>query len=87
MYTYICYICVYICISVYIYVYIHMYTYICYICIYIYIYIYIYTYTHIYVNMKTENNVNVPSRLSTQWLCSNSCTWAHAEAQIMCPSA
>ena len=20
---------------------------------------------------------NVPSRLSTQWLCGNSCTWAH----------
>ena len=21
--------------------------------------------------------INVPSRLSTQWLCGNSCTWAH----------
>ena len=36
--------------------------------IYIYIYIYIYICNH-------ENNV--PSRLSPQWLCGNSCTWAH----------
>ena len=33
-----------------------------------YIYIYIYICNH-------ENNV--PSRLSPQWLCGNSCTWAH----------
>ena len=33
-------------------------------CIYIYIYI-----------CNHENNV--PSRLSPQWLCGNSCTWAH----------
>ena len=32
-----------------------------------YIYIYIYTYINIYV----------PSRLSPQWPCGNSCTWAH----------
>ena len=36
------------------------------VCIYIYIYIYIYNH---------ENNM--PSRLSPQWLCGNSCTWAH----------
>ena len=36
--------------------------------IYIYIYIYIYICYH-------ENNV--PSRLSSQWLCGNSCTWAN----------
>ena len=35
---------------------------------YIYIYIYIYICNH-------ENNV--PSRLSPQWFCGNSCTWAH----------
>ena len=28
---------------------------------------------NIYVIMKN----NVPSRLSPQWLCGNSCTWAH----------
>ena len=33
-----------------------------------YIYIYIYICYH-------ENNV--PSRLSPQWVCGNSCTWAH----------
>ena len=28
--------------------------------------------------MKTCNHENnVPSRLSPQWLCGNSCTWAH----------
>ena len=31
-------------------------------------YIYIYIFNH-------ENHV--PSRLSPQWLCGNSCTWAH----------
>ena len=35
---------------------------------YIYIYIYIYICYHEY---------HVPSRLSPQWLCDNSCTWAH----------
>ena len=35
---------------------------------YVYIYIYIYICNH-------ENNV--PSRLSPQWLCGNSCTWAN----------
>ena len=34
----------------------------------VYIYIYIYIGNH-------ENNV--PSRLSPQWYCGNSCTWAH----------
>ena len=33
---------------------------------------YIYIYTHIFYH---ENNV--PSRLLPQWLCGNSCTWAH----------
>ena len=32
------------------------------------IYIYIYICNH---------EKNVPSRLSPQWLCGNSCTWAH----------
>ena len=35
---------------------------------YIYIYIYIYICNH-------ENQV--PSRLSPQWVCVNSCIWAH----------
>ena len=32
------------------------------------LYIYVFIFYH-------ENNV--PSRLSPQWLCGNSCTWAH----------
>ena len=36
-------------------------------CAYTYIYIYIYISYH---------ESNVPSRLSPQWLCGNSCTWA-----------
>ena len=36
-----------------------------YVCMYIYVYIYIYNHKN-----------NVPSRLSSQWLCGNSCTWA-----------
>ena len=31
-------------------------------------------YVYIYAIMNHENNV--PSRLSPQWLCGNSCTWA-----------
>ena len=27
---------------------------------------------------------NVPSRLSPQWLCGNSCTWAHDVHDIYC---
>ena len=27
--------------------------------------------------MKNNHENNVPSRLSPQWLCGNSCTWAH----------
>ena len=41
-----------------------------YICIYLYIYIYLHTCNH-------ENNVS--SQLSPQWLCGNSCSWAHDE--------
>ena len=43
---------------------------------YIYIYIYIYKYKYIYIYICNHEN-NVPSRLSPQWLCGNSCTWAH----------
>ena len=39
--------------------------------IYIYIYIYI-----LYIYICNHEN-NVPSRLSSQWFCGNSCTWAH----------
>ena len=31
---------------------------------------------YIYVYICNHEN-NVPSRLSPQWLCGNSCTWAH----------
>ena len=44
----------------------------------IYIYIYIYKCYH-------ENNV--PSRLTPQWFCGNSCTWAHDVRFMMCPCA
>ena len=44
--------------------------------IYIYIYIYMYIYIYIYIYICNHEN-NVPSRLSPQWLCGNSCTWAH----------
>ena len=27
---------------------------------------------------------NVPSRLSPQWLCGNSCTWAHDDNRTSC---
>ena len=30
-----------------------------------------------HVLLKTIHENNVPSRLSPQWLCGNSCTWAH----------
>ena len=36
---------------------------------------YIYIYIYIYIYVIIENNV--PSQLSPQWLCGNSCTWAH----------
>ena len=41
---------------------------------YIYICMYIYTYICMYLACYHENNV--PSCLSPQWLCGNSCTWA-----------
>ena len=48
---------------------------------YIYIYIYyIYVYTCICIYMCVcicNHENNVPSRLSPQWLCCNSCTWKH----------
>ena len=44
--------------------------------IYIYIYIYMYIYIYIYVYICNHEN-NVPSRLSPEWLCGNSYTWAH----------
>ena len=31
---------------------------------------------YIYIYICNHEN-NVPSRLSPQWLCGNSCTWAH----------
>ena len=40
----------------------------------IYIYIYIYMYIYVYI-CNQENNVS--SRLSPQWLSGNSCTWGH----------
>ena len=40
--------------------------------IHIHVSIYAYIYTYIY---NHENNV--PSQLSPQWICGNSCTWAH----------
>ena len=62
-------------------------------CIYIYIYnIYIYKWSKVIHDTQSaqisqkqdERNIyicnhenNVPSRLSPQWLCGNSCTWAH----------
>ena len=60
---------------------------------------YIYTYIYIYVCMDICIDIlyicyhenNVPPRLSPQWLCGNTCTWAlgHTWTQpcIMCPSA
>ena len=42
---------------------------------YIYTLIYIYIYMCIYNICNHENNV--PSRLSPQWLCGNSWTWAN----------
>ena len=30
----------------------------------------------IYIHIYTYNDENVPFRLSPQWLCVNSCTWA-----------
>ena len=47
-----------------------------YVCMYVCIYIYMYICNH-------ENNV--PSRLSPQWLCGNSYTWALAHlASVRC---
>ena len=43
--------------------------------IYVYIYIYIYIYTYIYICMY--------ACISTQWLCGNSCTWAHNESYTL----
>ena len=57
---------------IYIYIYIYIYIIYIYVCIYICVNIYIYIYT-----CNRENNV--PSRLSPQWLCGNSYTWAHDE--------
>ena len=54
-------------------VYFYLCTYMVYVHIYTYI-IYIYIYTYIYI---CNHESNVPSRLSPQWLCGNSCTWAH----------
>ena len=42
--------------------------------IHTYIYTYIHTHTHVYL---CNYQKNVRSRLSPQWLCGNSCTWAH----------
>ena len=73
--------CVCVCVySVYIYIYI---------CIYIYIYIYVYIYIYIYTCICNHEN-NVPSWLSPQWLCGNSCTCALGQIDdirfIICPS-
>ena len=53
-------------------------------CIYIYIYhihIYIYTFIYLYIYICCHES-NVPSRLSPQWHCGNSCTWAHDNIYI-----
>ena len=34
------------------------------------------SYIYIYIYICSHDN-NVPSQLSPQWLCGNSCTWAH----------
>ena len=57
--------------DMYIYVYVCIYTYIC-------IYIYTHTYIHIYIlYIYVHIQNNVPFRSSSEWLCDNSCTWAH----------
>ena len=62
--------------------YMYIYMYIC-----IYIYIYIYKWSQVIHDTQSAQYIcnhenNVPSRLSPQWLCGNSCTlW-----QLMCPS-
>ena len=45
--------------------------------VYVYADIYVYMYICIYMYMLCNHENNVPSRLSPQWLYSNSCTWAH----------
>ena len=51
----------------------YMYIYVC-ICIYMYVYVYICMYICTYI---CNHEINVPSRLSPQWLYGNPCTWAH----------
>ena len=55
-----------------------------------YIYVYVYIYTYIYICICHNEN-NVPSRLSSQWLCGKTCIYAlgHMMTQqyIMCLSA
>ena len=55
----------------------HIYNTYVYIYVYIYIYTYIYTHNiHTYAYVRNHGN-NLLSRLSLQWPCGNSCTWAH----------
>ena len=43
-------------------------------------------FSSIYISIYICNNENnVPSRLSPQWLCGNSCTWAH-DVRLWCTS-
>ena len=53
-----------------------MYIYI-YICMYIYTYIHIYTHIYAYIYIHIYLYIYIYIRLSPQWLCGNSCTWAN----------
>ena len=54
----------------------------CYAYMYIYMCLYIYIYIYTCINIGNHKN-NVPSWLSPQWLCGNSCTWAHDVPKCM----
>ena len=41
---------------------------------------------HIYIYICNHEN-NVPPRLSPQWLCGNSCTWASVPKWMSCHKA
>ena len=77
IYIYIIYIrhIIYLYIYIYIYIYIFIYILTSEVIIHIYI-IYMYIYIYIFIYICSHEN-NVTSRLSPQWLCGNSCTWAH----------
>ena len=49
---------------------------VCVMCPFCFVLCVFYIYTCIYIYICNHEN-NVPSRLSPQWLCGNSCNWAH----------